>query len=108
MGQMYFFYLNILLRNYIQDISNADFWQIAGIAALELASDNRLDIEFKGGRVDCPTSPSTDENHEFPHPNMNRNDMMNWFKNNDHGFGMTENQVRQYLYFLRKKSKSSL
>ena len=108
MGQTYFFYLNILLRDYIQDISNADFWQIAGIAALELASNNGLDIEFKGGRVDCPHSPSEVATHEFPEPNMNRNDMMNWFKNNDHGFHMDENQVGQYMYFLRKKPKSSL
>merc|ERR1712076_257034 len=33
-------------------ISNADFWQIAGIAALELGN-SAVDLTFKGGRVDC-------------------------------------------------------
>ena len=67
-----------------------------------------MNIEFKGGRVDCPHSPSEVDVHEFPNPNMNRNDMMNWFKNNANGFDMDENEVRYYMYFSRKKSKSSL
>ena len=75
---------------------------------MELASGNSLNIEFKGGRVDCPHSPSEIAEHVFPNPNMNRTVMMNWFKKDLNGFDMDENEVRYYMYFSRSKSKSSL
>ena len=73
-------------------ISNADFWQIAGIVALENANP-RIKLSFVGGRPDCPTSPSHNELHEFPNPNMTRSQMMNWFMRNKNGFGMHEREV---------------
>lgn len=47
-------------------------------------------IEFKWGRVDCETSPTTTETHTFPEPTMTRAEMMTYF---DTHFGFTENEV---------------
>ena len=71
---------------YFQEISNADFWQIAGITSLEMASDkigDSVKITFKGGRTDCPTSPGDDKFHVYPDPSMNRSEMLNWFSRTD-------------------------
>ena len=76
-----------------QTISHADFWQIAGIAALELANP-QVDITFKGGRVDCPHSPGDIADHTYPNPNMNRTEMLDWFGNNPDGFSMNAAQVK--------------
>ena len=84
---------------YFQEISNADFWQIAGITSLETASDKigeSVNITFKWGRTDCPTSPTDNENDIFPNPSMNRNEMLTWFSETDFGFGMNERQVRVF------------
>ena len=85
-----------ILHYYVfQAISNADFWQIAGIAALELGNPN-VDITFKGGRVDCPSSPNDESYHNYPDPIMSRAEMLDWFANNEDGFGMDANQVNIY------------
>ena len=81
-----------------KDLSHADFWQIAGIAALEnannkLTTNEEFKITFKGGRLDCPTSPFETARHTFPSPAMNRTAMMNWFSSYEFGFGMNEKQV---------------
>ena len=78
-----------------QAISNADFWQIAGIAALEIGNPN-VNITFKGGRVDCTSSPNDEALHQYPDPIMSRTEMLDWFANNDDGFGMDANQVKIY------------
>ena len=77
---------------FFQEISNADFWQIAGIAALELGNPN-VDITFKGGRVDCGNSPGDDADHVYPNPAMSRTEMLDWFAVHPDGFGMNANQV---------------
>ena len=62
-----------------------------------MASDKvgeTVNITFKSGRTDCPSSPSDNENHVFPDPSMNRSEMLNWFSSTDFGFGMNESQVR--------------
>ena len=56
----------------MQGISNADFWQISGIAAIELVLENagisldRMKLSFKSGRIDCSTSPNDNERHFYP------------------------------------------
>jgi hypothetical protein len=60
-------------------ISNADFWQIAGIAALERASED-LHLTFKGGRQDCATSPDTTSKVNFPKATFNSSEMFDWFQ----------------------------
>ena len=70
----------------------ADFWQIAGIVALEMGN-SEVDITFKGGREDCANSPYDVEDHVYPDPNMNRAEMFDWFANHPDGFGMDESQV---------------
>jgi len=61
-------------------ITRADLWALAGMEAIQYASENsqcrRQDcvspniehppITFRQGRVDCTTSPDTDAEHEFP------------------------------------------
>ena len=76
----------------LQTISNADFWQIAGIAALEVANSD-VSLTFKGGREDCITSPEDQQEHTYPDGNMNRAELMDWFLNSEDGFGMNEDQV---------------
>ena len=80
-----------------QTISHADFWQIAGIAALELANP-LVDLTFKGGRIDCPHSPSDTADHTYPNPNMNRTEMLDWFEKSPDGFAMTAEQVIDLTY----------
>jgi len=60
-------------------ISNADFWQIAGIAALERANSD-VELTFRGGRQDCATSPTTDAQDNFPSPNFSGEEMFAWFE----------------------------
>ena len=80
---LYFFLL------YFQTISNADFWQIAGIAALERANPN-LDLSFKGGRQDCSTSPDTSDFNTFPSASTSGSEMFAWFESD---FDMTPEEV---------------
>ena len=85
-----------ILNLSIQTISNADFWQIAGIAAYESARLNlqpKLNLTFKGGRRDCSTSPTYQVRHNFPQASFNRSHMMSWFRDDPNGFGINENQV---------------
>ena len=79
---------------YFQAISNADFWQIAGIAALERANPN-LDLSFKGGRQDCSTSPDTSDFNTFPSASASGSEMFNWFESD---FDMTPEEVCNLLY----------
>jgi len=83
------------------EMSRADFWALATIAAIEagILNNNRgctdncvtdPGITFKWGRVDCATSPSTTEMHVFPGATMNRAEMMSYFNTE---FGFTENEV---------------
>ena len=56
-------------------MSNADFWQIAGIVALEKSNQkigSLFNITFKGGRLDCPTTPFDNIFHYYPDASMNR------------------------------------
>ena len=83
----------------LQKISNADFWQLAGIVALENGNEKLgklVKITFKGGRIDCPTSSFDNADHVFPDPSMNRTIMLNWFKDTRFGFGMNENEVESF------------
>ena len=88
------------MQCFMQGISNADFWQISGIAAIELGLENagisldRMKLSFKSGRIDCSTSPNDNERHFYPDASMNRFQMMKWFKDTQYGFGMNENEVR--------------
>ena len=85
---------------YLQTISNADFWQIANIVALDIARSDlnpKLNITFKGGRKDCSTSPTTDVQHLYPQAFFNRSYMMKWFKEDPNGFGVNEQQVNFLL-----------
>ena len=78
-------------------ISNADFWQIAGIVALENGNPRvKMGLGnpvFKGGRPDCPTSPKHDKLWKFPDPAMNGAEMFHWFKHHPHGFNMDPEDV---------------
>ena len=53
-----------------------------------------MDISFKSGRRDCPTSPNDNERHFYPDASMNRFQMMKWFRDTKYGFGMNENEVQ--------------
>ena len=99
-------YLFSLIGIIFQDISNADFWQLAAQTALEVARPSRSrkpGIIFKGGRPDCHTSPEDVADHDYPEPDMSRKEMMDWFANHKDGFGMNENQVRQQMYYTIKE-----
>ena len=72
-----------------QAISNADFWQIAGIAALERANSD-VELTFRGGRQDCATSPTTDAQDNFPSPNFSGEEMFAWFEEE---FDMSPDEV---------------
>ncbi len=63
----------------MQSISNADFWQIAGIAALESANDDIV-LTFKGGRKDCDTSPDTTELVNYASATFSSSEMFDWFE----------------------------
>ena len=73
-------------------MSYADFWQIAGIAALEVANPDFTSLTFKGGREDCSTSPDDTQEHTYPDGNMNRAEMMELMLDD---FGMDENAVNR-------------
>ena len=75
----------------LQAISNADFWQIAGIAALERANEE-LELTFKGGREDCETSPDTTAQDHYPSPTFSSTEMFAWFMQE---FEMTPEEVRK-------------
>ena len=90
---------NILIWTQIyitQEISFADYLWISAIASLEKGSEKftQLGFNFKGGRVDCPTSPLTEDIYPFPDPSMQREEMMEFFADPVNGFGFTENEVR--------------
>ena len=65
-----------------------------------------MDIEFKGGRVDCPTSPDDPGERvtDFCDPRSNRSSLMEWFAG-PNGFGMNENQVRYHTYYPTNEIK---
>ena len=81
----------------MQSISNADFWQIAGIAALERAS-NGLELTFKGGRQDCPTSPDTTSQDNFPSATFTGSEMFAWFQQE---LEMNQDEVSKLKLVLR-------
>ena len=79
-------------------MSRADFWALSGIAAVEegihhanVMESRSLDLEdreilyymeeidFSPGRVDCGSSPTTNEVHTFPHPHMNNAELFAYF-----------------------------
>ena len=117
--------------------SRADFWQLAGVVAIEIGMEYaktkvyqllqfklypfvnlfcnnyktykhtkcmqqniyqlqgknvtmNLLPEFKHGRVDCPTSPTTTEMHKFPEPTMFGKEMFQYFQDM---FGFTRAEV---------------
>ena len=76
-------------------ISYADLWQIAGIAALEVANSN-VNLTFKGGRKDCQTAPYEERVYKYVDPQMNRTEMLDWFKT---GFDMDEINVNGISIF---------
>jgi len=78
--------------SFADTISNADFWQMAGIVALELGNSD-VHLTFKGGREDCAESPGDSADHTYPEPIMDRHEMYDWFLNSVDGFGMDENKV---------------
>ena len=93
--------VSISLRSFLnlQEISLADFIQLAGVAAIEngmvkagIPIEN-MKLEFKAGRIDCPWSPSDIARHKFPDPNFNRKQMMEWFADTRFGYGMNEQEV---------------
>ena len=97
----------IFQRNIFQNISNADFWQIAGIVALEKANaklKSTFKLTFKGGRKDCTQSPETDDVHAYPNPNMNQKEMTDYFKKPEIGFGLNNKQVTTPIYTLHRLS----
>ena len=84
---------------YLQEISLADFIQLAGVAAIENGMVKagipieKMKLEFKAGRIDCPWSPADIARHKFPDPNFNRKQMMEWFADTRFGYGMNEQEV---------------
>ena len=60
-------------------MSNADFWQICGIAALE-RGNSALQLTFKGCREDCSTTPTTDIHDNFPSATFSGEEMFAWFE----------------------------
>lgn len=79
-------------------VSNADFWQIAGIVALQRTNtylnDSTYSITFKGGREDCDTTPyDTTNEWNYPDAAWNYTEMMAWYSEDDDGFSMNETYV---------------
>ena len=58
------------------------------------------DLTFKWGRVDCDTSPTCEDEHEFPEPTMTRDEMMAFFLE---WFNMDEDEV-----MFTRPTKSSI
>ena len=87
-------------------MSRADFWVIAAIAAIEegIYVGNTAELEsrtfqmeeinFVPGRVDCLTSPATTEVFNFPHAHMNNAQMFDYFKNH---FNFSPNQTTSLM-----------
>ena len=48
------------------------------------------ELVFEHGRTDCETAPSTTVEHDFPKPDMNRDEMLGFFKDN---FDFTPEEV---------------
>ena len=61
--------------------------------------NSAVDLTFKGGRVDCAESPGDSADHDYPDPNMNRDEMLDWFLNHPDGFGMDSKQVCMSLKY---------
>ena len=79
-------------------MSNADFWQIAGIVALQRTNtyleNGTYSITFKGGREDCDTTPyDTTNEWNYPDAAWNYTEMMAWYSEDDDGFSMNETYV---------------
>lgn len=93
----------IYVGGYDAYMSRADFWALAGIASVEqgLEFNSKLDcgdfcmpdetgITFQWGRKDCDSSPSTDETHDFPDPNMTQDENIAFFASE---FGFDEQET---------------
>ena len=76
-------------------MSNADFWQICGIAALERGNSD-LQLTFKGCRQDCSTTPTTDVQDNFPSASFTGEEMFAWFEEE---FDMGPEEVSSYIDF---------
>ena len=74
-------------------MSNADFWQICGIAALERGNPD-LQLTFKGCRQDCSTTPTTDVQDNFPSATFSGEEMFAWFEEE---FDMGPEEVSFYI-----------
>ncbi|CAB4059222.1 E1.11.1.7 [Lepeophtheirus salmonis] len=90
-------------ENYKSILSRADLWALASKAAIQIAIENnnnrcsdqscktpQINIRFRYGRKDCPTSPSHEENTFIPSPLQNSSVLMPWFKDT---FNFKPNQV---------------
>ncbi|XP_013408457.1 putative ascorbate peroxidase [Lingula anatina] len=82
-------------------MSRADFWALAGIAALELAAENQRcrgrfcsvpkpSVTFKWGRKDCASSPTTKDMRELPN---NHGDLAHVKKYFREEFGLNTREV---------------
>ncbi len=82
---------------YNQKMSRADFWALAAIVGIQVGAaegkemaeeDNSLigydlsllNIDLSPGRVDCPTSPNSNDKPDFPHTMMKPADMFAYFQ----------------------------
>jgi len=48
-----------------------------------------VDFRFKTGRIDCGTSPSTNELYAFPSPFLNNQDLVGFFRDK-YGFNAAQ------------------
>ena len=95
---------NSIIALYIQTVSNADFWQIAGIVALQRTNtyleDGDYSITFKGGRQDCNTTPYDTNEWNYPDAAWDYTEMMEWYSEDDDGFSMNETYVS--IYYIQR------
>jgi hypothetical protein len=84
-------------------MSRADFWALAGIVALQVAStgpgqplsSSPVPLTFTWGRQDCPTSPTTTALDDFPNAMGNLSEVGRVFVTGE--FAMTWQQVTALL-----------
>ncbi len=88
-------------------MSRADFWVLAAITAIEKSAGDALKegsdtfvpkIKFETGRVDCPTSPRSNEVQEFPSADMDSEEMFGYMESH---FGFTKRQVSLFIKYAK-------
>lgn len=100
-------------------ISRADFWVYGSIYAIEktveLANENcftndchvpKPNLKFQYGRIDCPSSPYSEEHLLYPSPNFDYQGVVSYFET-EFGFTANETVALMGVHTLGKASRNN-